>query len=368
MAKRDYYEVLGVSKTASVDEIKSAYRRLAKQYHPDLNKEQGNEEKFKEVNEAYQVLSDPQKRQAFDQFGHAATEGFGGGGPQGGYDFSGFGGFGDIGDIFETFFDFGGGGGFSRQGGGRQDGPRRGSDLEYQLTITFEEAAFGVEKTIQIQQLEACSTCSGKGAAPGSGKKKCSNCQGSGQVKTARNSLFGQFVSVAPCPSCQGSGEILENPCTSCSGSGRKSVLSELKIKVPAGVDDGAQIRYSGRGNIGERGGPAGDLHLHIRVSAHAFFEREGSNLYFERKVHFALLALGGEVQIKTLEGEVTLKVPAGTETGKIFKIKERGIQKLRGGGKGDLFVRLVGETPERVSGREREILQELLSLYKEKV
>ncbi len=370
MAKRDFYDVLGVSKTASIDEIKSAYRRMAKKHHPDVNKEAGNEEKFKEVNEAYQTLSDPQKRQAYDQFGHAATEGFGGGGGggfQGGFDFGGGqGGFGDLGDIFETFFDFGGGG-FSRQSGKRGEAVRRGSDLEFQMTITFEEAAFGVEKTIQVQKLDACPTCSGAGAASGTGKKQCSVCKGAGQVRQTRSSLFGQFVAMAPCTACQGAGDVLEKPCPKCSGSGRISNLSTVSVKVPAGVDEGAQIRYSGKGNIGERNGPAGDLYLYIKITPHTFFEREGSNLYFEQKTHFALLALGGEVSVPTLEGNVVLKIPAGTETGKIFRLRERGITKLRGGGKGDLFVRVVGITPASVSGREKELLEELLRLYPEK-
>ncbi|MEI6222797.1 MAG: molecular chaperone DnaJ [bacterium] len=361
--KRDYYEVLGVSRDASVDDIKKAFRRLAKVHHPDLNKDAGNDEKFKELNEAYEVLSDQQKRQTYDQFGHAAAQGGFDPSGAGGFDFSGFqggGGFGDLGDIFETFFDFGGGGGR----GGQRAGQKRGADLEYRLKITFEEAVFGTEKNISINKLVPCSSCKGSGAEGNAQPNKCSECNGQGQVRQARQTFLGQMVQVVTCPKCHGKGSTISNPCKNCSGSGVKRETVSVSVKVPAGVDEGSQIRFTGSGNAGENGSPAGDLYVSIQIQAHEFFERRGADLFYEGETNFPLLALGGEIAIPTLEGEKMLKVPAGTQSGKVFRLSGQGVTKLRGGGRGHLYVTVRAVTPEKIGGDEKKLLEQLKTFY----
>ncbi|CAH2214133.1 molecular chaperone DnaJ [Tepidibacter aestuarii] len=352
MSKRDYYEVLGVDKSASDQELKKAYRKLAMKYHPDRNPDNKEaEEKFKEANEAYEILSDAQKRQNYDQFGHAgANGGFGG---QGGFDFngSGFGGFEDIfGDMFGDIF----GGGRSRR-----NGPERGSDIRYRMTISFEEAAFGTEKEISINRSENCDECSGTGAKPGTSKKTCSTCGGSGEVKQAQRTPFGTMMNVRPCHTCSGTGSIIETPCTKCSGKGEINKKKQVNIKIPAGIDDGSAIRLSGEGELGLRGGPRGDLYVVIDVLPHKLFERDGNNVYCEMPITFAQAALGDEVEVPTLDGKVKYKIPEGTQTGTVFRLREKGVPRLRSKARGDQYVKVVVEVPKRLSEKQKDILKQ---------
>ncbi len=355
VSKRDYYEILGVSKSADEKEIKSAFRKLAKQYHPDLNPDNKEAEaKFKEVNEAYEVLSDPDKKSKYDQFGHAAFDqnsGFGGGG-------AGFTDFGDIfGDIFGDFF---GGGSFGGAGTRAQrTGPKAGSDLKIKLDIDFEEAAFGTKKEIKISRIEKCHVCDGSGAKEGTGKKTCPTCNGSGSIKTVQRTPFGQFVSTKVCSTCGGSGEVVEEPCTECSGTGKEKKTRKLSINIPAGVDTGSVIPLRGEGNHGERGGPAGDLYVYINVRPHELFERDGNDVWCEIPVSFAKAAMGGSIQVPTLEGKVKYEVPEGTQTGTVFRLKNKGIKNLRGSGKGDQYVRVKVEIPKKLTEKQKAALQE---------
>ena len=347
-AKRDYYEVLGVPKNASDAEIKKAFRGLARQYHPDVNKAPDAVEKFKEVNEAYQVLSDPQKRSAYDQFGHAGIDpnAFAGGGGFGG---AGFGGFGDIfGDIFSDFF----GGGSSSQ---RRNGPRRGADLRYDLDITFEEAVFGCEKEINVQKSVACTTCAGSGAAPGSSRKQCPVCKGRGTVSISQ----GFFTIQQTCHQCQGEGEIIDKPCKTCSGTGRLKQSSKLKVKIPAGVETGQKLKLSGEGEVGEKGGPSGNLYIFITVGKHDFFDRVGDDIICEKDITFPLAALGGEIEVPTLKGVVKIKIPAGTQTGKTFRLSGYGVKSFRNG-EGDQLVKIFVRTPTDLTAKQRELLKQL--------
>ncbi|MCT4507571.1 MAG: molecular chaperone DnaJ [Tepidibacter sp.] len=352
MSKRDYYEVLGVGKSASDQELKKAYRKLAMKYHPDRNPDNKEaEEKFKEANEAYEVLSDAQKRQNYDQFGHAgANGGFGG---HGGFDFngSGFGGFEDIfGDMFGDIF----GGGRSRR-----TGPERGSDIRYRMTISFEEAAFGTEKEISINRSENCDECSGTGAKPGTSKKTCPTCKGTGEIKQAQRTPFGTMMNVRACHDCSGSGSIIETPCTKCNGKGEINKKKQVNIKIPAGVDDGSAIRLSGEGELGLRGGPRGDLYVVIDVLPHKLFERDGNNVYCEMPITFAQAALGDEVEVPTLDGKVKYKIPEGTQTGTVFRLREKGIPRLRSKTRGDQYVKVVIEVPKRLSEKQKELLKQ---------
>lgn len=348
MAKRDYYEVLGVARSSTADEIKKAYRKKAVQYHPDKNSEAGAEEKFKEATEAYTVLSDSDTRARYDQFGHAAFEQSGTGGFSA--DFSGFE---DIfGDIFGAFF----GGGSTRGGRGRG-----GADLRYDLQVTFEEAAFGCEKEITIQRRTACETCAGSGAAKGSKRERCSTCDGHGQIRVQQ----GFFTLARTCHVCSGAGEVNKNPCASCSGSGTTAKESRLKVRVPAGVDDGQRLKMRGEGEPGSGGGPAGSLYVQINVKEHPVFQRQESELICEVPISFSAAVLGSEIQVPSLEGQVKLKIPAGTPSGKVFRLKNKGIPILGSDPqrRGDQHVRVYVHVPTSVSDEEREILEKLAAL-----
>lgn len=355
MSKRDYYEVLGVSKTASKDEIKKAYRKLSKQYHPDINKAEDAADKFKEIKEAYEVLSDEQKRAQYDQFGHTnPNQGFGGGGFSG--DFGG--GFGGFEDIFSTFF---GGGG----GGRRRDpnAPRQGSDLQYTMTISFEDAVFGKETTIEIPREENCDTCKGTGAKPGTKVETCSHCSGSGQVNVEQNTPFGRIVNRSTCPHCRGNGKHIPNKCTSCSGTGKVKKRKKINVKVPAGIDDGQQLRVTGQGEPGINGGPSGDLYVVFHVREHEFFERDGDDVYCEVPLTFAQAALGDDIQVPTLHGKVSLKIPAGTQTGTRFRLKGKGIPNVHGRGQGDQHIIVKIVTPKKLSDKQKQLLREFAEI-----
>jgi molecular chaperone DnaJ len=347
--KRDYYEVLGVDRTASNEEIKKAFRKLAFQYHPDHNKEAGAEEKFKEINEAYQCLSDPERRASYDQFGHSGAEGVFGRG------FEGFEGFdlGGLGNIFDAFF---GGGGATTT----RTGPLQGNDLRYQLNITFEEAAFGIEKEIPVVRTEVCEQCHGTGAKEGTQPTQCPECNGSGQVRRVQRTMFGRFVNTTTCGRCHGEGHIVTEPCSKCKGSGRDRVKRNIVVNVPAGIDNGHQIRLSGEGEAGTRGGPAGNLYIAIFVEDHEFFVREGDDIHYELPLNFIEATLGTEVEIPTLEEPSKLKIPAGSQTGAIFRIKGKGFPHLRRGGQGDLLVTLQLLTPESLNKKQRQMLNDL--------
>lgn len=348
MSKRDYYEVLGVNKQANEQEIKKAYRQLAKKYHPDLNPDNKEaEHKFKEVNEAYEVLSDEEKRARYDRFGHDGVNGQGGGFGQG---FSG-----GFGDIFEDIFDIFGGG-FS---GSRKSGPRKGADLKYKLDIKFEEAAFGVEKEIKYRKTENCSVCDGTGAKPGTNKSTCTKCNGTGEVKYAQTTPFGQFVRVGTCDKCNGLGQIIDSPCTNCSGTGKEMKMKRINIKVPAGVDTGSVIPLRGEGEPGEKGGPSGDLYVYINVEPHEIFAREGNDIICEIPISFVQAAIGDEIQVPSLEGNVKYTIPEGTQTGTIFRLKNKGIPNVRGYGRGDQYVKVVVQVPTKLNEKQKELLRE---------
>lgn len=351
--KRDYYEVLGVSKGASDDEIKKAYRRLAKENHPDLHPgDAACEERFKEVNEAYSVLSDTQKRQQYDQFGFDGPQGAGGfGGGAGGFG-GGFGGF-DMGDIFDSFF-----GGDIFGGGRRANGPVAGNDLEYDLRITFEEAAFGCQREIQILREENCEACQGSGAKNGTAKETCPDCQGTGQVRRVQNTPLGRMQSVGTCPKCRGTGTIIKEPCPSCGGRGRMRKTRTINFKVPAGIDNGQRISLRGEGEAGLRGGPAGDLYIRVHVQPHKLFRRQGFNILCEVPIPVTTAILGGDIEVPTLEGKTTYHIPEGTQPGTNFTLRNQGIQQLGGRGRGDLILTCKVEIPRKLSDKQREALK----------
>ncbi|MBK5071890.1 molecular chaperone DnaJ [Budviciaceae bacterium CWB-B4] len=346
MAKKDYYEVLGVGRDADEREIKKAYKRLAMKHHPDRNQgDKESEEKFKEIKEAYEILTDAQKKAAYDQYGHAAFEqgGMGGGGFGGG--FSGGGDFNDIfGDVFGDIF------------GGRRQRASRGSDLQYTMTLTLEEAVRGVAKEIRIPTLAECDVCHGSGAKAGTSSTTCSTCHGAGQVQMRQ----GFFAVQQTCPTCHGRGKIIKDPCNKCHGQGRVEKTKTLSVKIPAGVDTGDRIRLSGEGEAGENGAPAGDLYVQVQVKQHPIFERDGNNLYCEVPINFAMAALGGEIEVPTLDGRVNLKVPAETQTGKLFRMRGKGVKSVRGGSQGDLLCRVVVETPVKLNEKQKQLLREL--------
>lgn len=356
LAKRDYYEVLGVDRNASEADIKKAFRTLARKYHPDVNKEADAPEQFKEVNEAFQTLSDQEKRARYDQFGHAAEQ-MGGGGAEGfgQGDFQGFG------DIFDMFFG----------GGGRQRNPRgpvRGSDLEYTLELTLEEAAFGCTKELKIPRTEDCETCHGSGARPGTQPTTCSKCRGTGQIQVQQNTVFGRFVNVATCDRCRGEGKIIESPCATCRGRGRVQKTHTVEVNVPGGVETGQRLRMPGYGETGEKGGPSGDLYIVMRVKSDRRFRREGDDLITNAEISFTQAALGTEIEVSTLDGPELVKVPEGAQHGETIRVKGKGVKHLRGSGRGDLQVVLAVKTPTRLSEEERDLLRAFASLRGEKV
>jgi molecular chaperone DnaJ len=349
MASKDYYELLGLEKGASDDEIKRAFRKLAVKYHPDRN--QGNaeaEEKFKEINEAYQVLSDPEKKARYDQFGSAAFDGSGGfsGGGFGGFDGFDMGGFGDI---FESFF---GGGGSSRR-----NGPVRGNDIEYTVTLTFEEAVFGVEKEISVTRSENCEHCHGNGAEPGTSAKTCPTCNGSGQVRVQRQTPLGSFVSTSTCDTCRGTGKIIEKPCSECRGKGNVRKTRKIKVNIPAGVDTGNVMPLRGQGEHGLRGGSPGDLYVRINVTPSKVFTRKGNDVYIDAHISMAKAALGTEIAVATVDGNVKYSVPAGTQSGTMFRLKGKGIQRVNSSGKGDQYVKVIVDIPKSLNKEQKEAL-----------
>jgi len=344
VSKRDYYEVLGVEKNATKDEIRRAYRKLARKYHPDVNKADDAEEKFKEAKEAYEVLSNEQKRAQYDQFGHAGSQqGFGFGG--GAQDFSGFG------DIFDMFFG----------GGGRRDpnAPQQGADLQYTMSLDFEEAIFGKETEISLPKDEECQTCHGSGAKPGTKPQSCSHCNGSGQLNMEQNTPFGRVVNRRVCHYCQGTGKIIPEKCHTCRGEGKVKKQTKIKISIPAGIDEGQQIRVSGQGEPGKNGGPPGDLFVVVHIREHEYFQREGDHIYLELPITFTQAALGDEIEVPTVHGNVMFKIPAGTQTGKIFRLKGKGSPNVRGFGKGDQHVKIKVVTPTKLTNRQKELLKE---------
>jgi molecular chaperone DnaJ len=348
--QRDYYEVLGVAKSADTAEMKKAYRKLAMEFHPDRNSSGDAAERFKEVNRAYEVLSDPERRALYDRFGHAGVDGSAGAG-HGGFD--GFQNFEGFGDIFDAFY-----GGGNR--GRRRRGPAKGSDLRYNMRLTFEEAIFGVDKEIEYQRLERCDRCAGKGAEPGSELTTCPECSGTGEIRRAQQSIFGQFVNVATCGRCQGEGRIVPNPCTECRGTGREKNTRKISVKVPAGVDDGAQIRLSGEGEAGARGGEAGNLYVVLSVAPHERFERVEDHILLELPINIAQATLGAVITVPTLDGEMEFEVPAGTQSGEDFVIRGKGVPHLRGAGRGDMVVRVTAVIPEDLTEEQRALLQQL--------
>jgi molecular chaperone DnaJ len=344
-AKRDYYEVLGIDRNATDEEVKKAFRKLAFKHHPDHNHEDGAADKFKEINEAYEVLSDPDKRSAYDRFGHGGAEGFFGRGFEG-FNFGGFG------DIFDAFF--GGAATAARQA------PQRGADLHYGITITLEEAAFGCEKEINISRTENCSRCRGTGSQPGSQPSRCPNCNGTGQMRRVQQSIFGRFTTTTACPKCHGEGRIITEPCSQCKGTGRENYQRSILINIPAGVDDGTQIRLSGEGHSGAKGGPSGYLYITVSVAEHKFFTRDDDNILYELPINFTQAALGAEVEVPTLDGDTNLKIPAGSQTGTVFRLNGKGIPHLRRRGQGDQLVKLRVVTPDSLTKHQRELLQKL--------
>jgi molecular chaperone DnaJ len=341
MLKRDYYEVLGIERDASDEEIKRAFRQLAFKYHPDHNPDNEAEEKFKEVNEAYEVLSDPDKRAAYDRFGHGGVDGFWE------QDF----GLGGFGDIFDAFF---GGATATRQG------PQRGADLYYSITTAFEEAALGCEKEIEILRTENCSSCHGVGAKAGTQPNRCPSCNGTGQVRRVHQSLFGRFAHTTTCEQCRGEGRIITDPCPQCRGTGREKQKRNITVKIPAGVDNGTYIRLKGEGEAGTRGGAAGILYITLSVKEHEFFRRQNDDILCELPINFVQAALGTEVEVPTLHGKTTLKIPPGSQSGQVFRLKKQGVPRLHKDGHGDQLVTLFVATPQSLTQKQRRLLKEL--------
>ncbi|GER87095.1 molecular chaperone DnaJ [Dictyobacter vulcani] len=355
--KRDYYEVLGVSRSATDDEIKKSFRRLAKQYHPDANKEQGAEARFIEINEAYEILSDQQKRSAYDRYGHAGVAS--GAGGAAGFD---FGGFNNLNDIFETFFSG------STGGGQRRSGPQRGADLRYELTISFEEAVFGCQKEIELPRWETCSTCRGNGAQPGTSTQRCPGCQGSGEIRRVQQSIFGQFVNVTMCERCRGEGRIITTPCEKCRGQGRVRNNRRVVVNIPAGVDDGINVRVTGEGEVSARGGTPGNLYVVLTVKTHEFFKRQGNDIIYELPISFTQAALGDEVDVPTVDGKTTvLKIPAGTQSNRSFRLKGMGVPVVHSSARGDQHVIVKVVTPTNLTAEQRQLLEEFARIETER-
>ncbi|UWG96861.1 molecular chaperone DnaJ [Dehalobacter sp. DCM] len=360
--KRDYYEVLGVSKSASADDIKKAYRKIAKENHPDVKPgDKQAEERFKEATEAYAVLSDPDKKAKYDQYGHAGVDFNGQGGFGGGFgDFSDFADFG-LGDIFEMFFGGGGMGGSSRR-----QGPVKGADLRYDLSLTLHEAAFGIQKEIEIPVSVICKECGGGGAAPGTKPTTCSECGGTGQVRATQRTPFGQIATTRTCSVCGGQGTIISSPCSKCSGRGKVKEIKHVQVNVPAGTEDGLSLRYGGYGEAGERGGPSGDLYVVLNVEKDDFFKRQGNDIYCEIPITFVQAALGDEIDVPTLHGDIKMKIPEGTQTSKVIRLKGMGVPYRRGGGNGDQHVRVIVTTPTKLTERQKELLREFGTITSE--
>ena len=363
--KRDYYEVLGVSKGASEDEIKKAYKKLARKYHPDMNPgDKEAEEKFKEVNEANEVLSDPDKKARYDQFGFAGVDpsyGAGAGGPGWGDGAAGFD-FGDLGDIFGSFF----GGGFGGQQRRNPNAPQRGESIRAAITVTFTEAAFGCEKEISVERSEQCPTCKGNGCAAGTTPEVCPTCHGSGSVQTRRQTPMGVFASTSPCTKCGGTGRIIHQPCPDCHGQGRIRKRRSIKVNIPAGIDDGQTISLRGQGHAGKNGGPNGDLLITVMVQPHEIFRREGTSVFCEAPITYAQAVLGGTLEIPTIDGKVKYDIPEGTQTGSVFRLRGKGIPVLNGRGRGDQYVTVTIETPKNLNKEQKEALKKFSDLLGE--
>lgn len=349
MSKRDYYEILEVSRTATEDELKTAYRRLAKKYHPDVNKEAGADDKFKEATEAYGILTDKQKRAAYDRFGHA---GLGGAGAN---PFDGFAGVGGFGDIFEQFF-----GGSAGVGGGQQRRVQKGADLKTTLVLTFEEAIFGTEKEVIVNRYDTCGRCKGNRSEPGSETAKCDNCKGTGEVRRSQNSIFGQFINVTPCDRCRGEGRIIVTPCKECRGDGRIRISKPLMVKIPAGIDSNRQIRISGEGEAGPRGTLPGNLYVSIAVKDHAVFQRKDNDILLDLELNICQAALGDSIEIPTVDGPQELEIPAGAQSGQVVRLREKGVPFLQGNGRGDQIVTYRVSVPRKLNDEQRRLLQEL--------
>lgn len=370
--KRDYYEVLGIQKGASEDEIKKAYRKMAKMYHPDLHPDDPQAaEKFKEVNEANDVLSDPQKRQRYDQFGFAGVDpSYGAGGGGGGY--GGFGGFSsgdgiDLGDIFDTFFGGMGGGMGGSRSGSDPNAPRRGSDISTSQTISFMEACKGVSININVNRSEVCDTCNGSGAKPGTVPKTCPECNGKGSIRFSQRTLFGNMQSTRVCGRCSGKGKIVETPCQTCRGSGRVMKSCTVSVNIPAGIDDGQILRVSGQGNVGQNGGSRGDLNVRINVRKDPLFERQGFDVWTEIPITYSQAVLGDEITVPTIDGNVTYTVPAGTQPGTVFRLRGKGIQRLQREGRGDQLVKVSLEVPKNLNQKQKDALIAFSELLTEK-
>jgi len=353
--KRDYYETLGISRGASEEDLKKAYRRLAKQYHPDANKEQGAEARFIEINEAYETLSDPQKRAIYDRYGHAGLNG-----SSGAAGFGDFAGFSSINDLFETFF-------AGATGTQRRTGTQRGADLRYDLTISFEEAVFGCQKEIELPRWEACSNCKGSGAQPGTSTTRCSSCQGTGEIRRVQQSIFGQFVNVTMCERCRGEGKVITTPCEKCRGQGRVRNNRRVVVNIPAGVDDGINVRVTGEGEVSSRGGTPGNLYVILTVKSHPFFKRQGNDILYELPISFSQAALGDEVEIPTVDGKSTmLKIPAGTQSNRSFRLKGMGVPVVHSSARGDEHVIVKVVTPTNLSPEQKRLLEDFARLEKE--
>ncbi len=348
--KLDFYDVLGIDRNATADEVRRAYRRLAKSHHPDLNRDDPEAEtRFKQINEAYEILRDSQRRAAYDRYGHAGVRGVGRGGPGIYPDF------GDLGDIFEQFLGFG-----TRPRGRRRPAAERGADHRTRLRLAFEEAVFGAPRQVEVTRLEGCELCGGTGAAPGTKPVGCQTCQGSGEIRHVQQSAFGAFVNVQACPACGGRGEVMPEVCQTCKGASRVRRQRKLTVDIPAGVEDGTQIRLSGEGDHGRWGGPAGSLYVVLEVESHPVFERQDRDILLQLRLNAADAALGTEVVIPTLEGTATLRIPPGTQTGDSFRLEQLGVPYLRSSGRGDQIVTAVVATPERLTGEQRQLLEQL--------
>lgn len=345
--KRDYYEVLGISRTAAAAEIRTAYRRLARQYHPDLNTNEDAEERFKELNEAYEVLSNEQKRALYDRYGHAGVSGQPG---AAGFD-------GGLGDIFEQFF------GFARTGaaGGRRSGPRAGSDLKTTIEVSFEDAVRGTNVELDVERYEQCETCKGTGAASGTSAARCTQCQGMGEVRTARQSIFGQVVVTDTCPRCKGEGEVVSSPCGTCNGQRRRRATRRLEVNVPPGIDDGMRIRLAGEGDEGTKGGPPGNLYVDVHVKPHEYFRRDGQNILLDLELNIAQAALGDEIQVPTIDGMQPMSIPAGTQTGQVFRLRGKGVPHVRNEAlRGDMLINIFVKVPTNLNDEQKELIRQL--------